>query len=222
MKKNQFVAECLFCGLCVACVFALFSCKSVPVVEEEKFIEASSLEDLIGVWNSEKGEYEYPFVMGNKKYIRIAAAKTDDTEIWQNYADAHGMNLEYLWQRRFSYLQKVYVPDGYIDRIPVSDSHGTEYGRKLFIENGRIFSRVEMIIPEKILITNLRFFLISEDKSKFTEQNTFFLASDIFTDLTADGTLYKKIINEEIDSAKLAPETEKSGSATEVGGAKND
>ncbi|MCR4734837.1 MAG: hypothetical protein K5829_07540 [Treponema sp.] len=173
-------------------VFFVFSCKSTPQVVEEVFHPASSLEDLIGLWISENGEYEYPFLLGNKKYIRFANSATDDTEIWEEFAASHGMDLKTLWKKRFSFLPYIYVPEGYKDTIPLSDSHGSEYGIKTFIQDGRIFSRKEMIIPEKILITNLRYFLLSQDEKSFKEDGTFYLASDVLNDLTADGTLYFK------------------------------
>lgn len=188
--KSEFINAVLI--FCLLAGFGLFSCKSVPVVEEEKFHAASSLEDLVGVWESANGEYEYPFVLGNTKYIRIANAATDDTELWNDYAATHGINFDVLWKKRFSYLQYVYVPDGYVDRIPISDSHGTEYGRKLEIRDGRIFSRLEMLVPEKILVTNLRFFMLNENESAFKEDGVFHLASDVLTDLTADGTVFVK------------------------------
>ena len=185
-----------FCSVsfitCIFFVFCIFSCKSVP--KEETFHPATSLEDLTGIWKSENGEYEYPFVIGNKKYIRIATASTDDTELWNEYSALHGINFEDLWKKRFSYLQYVYVPDGYVDRIPISDSHGTEYGRKLEIRDGRIFSRLEMLVPEKILVTNLRFFMLNKNESVFKEDGVFHLASDVFTDLTSDGTVFVKKI----------------------------
>lgn len=195
MKKNVYVTRILFATVTFCLVLAcltLFSCKSTDVPSEEAFHPATSLEDLIGKWTSENGDYEYPFVVANKKYIRIASAQTDDTEIWNDYAETNEIPFADLWKKRFSYVQYVYAPEGYMDRIPVSDSNGTEFGRKLTVHNGRIYSRLEMLVPEKILIANLRFFLLSSDGQSFIENKVFYLASDFFEDLTSDGTVYNK------------------------------
>ncbi len=149
---------------------------------------ASGLDELEGVWESSGGAlYEYPFRADGRKYLRLAWRETDDTELWKGWAARNNMDMEDLWQVRFAYLSEIYG-----QTLPDSDANGSQYGIKLSRRNGRIYSRMEMLVSERLLPANLGFFRISPDKDSFTEKGFLRLASDKFNDLSKGGSIYNR------------------------------
>lgn len=152
------------------------------------WLAATSLEDLEGIWESASGAlYEYPFKADGRKYMRLAWKEVDDTELWRDFAGKSGMDMQTLWQLRFSYLSEIYG-----QRLPDSDENGTQYGIKLSPRGGRIYSRTEMLISERLLLVNLGFFHLSPEKDRFIEKGSLRLASDKFSDLSKGGGVYDK------------------------------
>ena len=150
--------------------------------------EAASLADLEGLWESSSGSlYEYPFRADGKKYLRIAWKESDDTELWKDWARQQGYDMQTLWQIRFASLSGIYG-----QKIPVADANGSQYGLKISRRNGRIYTRREMLISERLLLVNLQFFRLSPDRQSFIENGSIRLASDVFSDLSKGGTIYRK------------------------------
>ncbi len=149
---------------------------------------ATNLADLEGLWESNSGSlYEYPFKVDGKKYLRIAWSESDDSELWQNWADKEGYDLQTFWQIRFACLSDIYGQE-----LPKADANGSQYGLKLSRKNGRIYARKEMLISERLLLVNLQFFRLSPDKQSFIENGSIKLASDTFSDLSKGGNIYRK------------------------------
>lgn len=149
---------------------------------------AKSLDDIAGIWECSNGFlYEYPFKIDGKKYMRIAWGETDDTRLWQSFAINKGYDLQTLWKIRFACLSDIYG-----ENLPSSDALGTQLGLKLKNRNGRIYARKEMLISEKLLIVNLNFFVMSPSKESFIENGKIHLASDVFSDLSKGGNIYRK------------------------------
>ena len=149
---------------------------------------AASLDDLEGVWESPGGAlYEYPFRADGKKYLRLAWKETDDTDLWKDWADRNGMDMETLWKLRFAYLSEIYGQP-----LPDSDAGGNQYGIKLSRRDGRIYSRMEMLVTERLIPANLGFFRMSPGKDSFTEKGFLRLASDKFSDLSKGGSIYNR------------------------------
>lgn len=152
------------------------------------WLAATSLEDLEGTWVSASGAlYEYPFRADGRKYLRLAWKERDDTELWQTWAAKNNMDMQTLWQLRFSYLSEMYG-----QTLPDSDVNGTQYGIKFSLRGGRIYSRTEMLISERLLLVNLGFFRMSPDKDRFIENGSIHLASDKFDDISKGGSIYTK------------------------------
>ena len=187
----------------------LFSCKSTDKISENNVPEqtensdvnevenqdakisyhtASYLNELLGKWKSPKGEYEYPFIVDGKRYLRYAWKETDDTFIWESYASKNSMELADLWKKRYAYAPYVYN-----ENLPISDKNGTELGLKLFMKNNRIYSRKEFLISESVLIVNLNYFSMRDDGKSFVESGSFNFASDKFSPIKSDFTEYVKI-----------------------------
>lgn len=175
-------------------LFVLVSCASTSGIPSD-FRALSNLSDLYGTWMSSQGEYEYPFVVDGKKYLRYALAPTDDTAKWLKYAESHSLDLGDVWKKRFALSSAVYASENgeILEQLPRADENGTQMGRKFFVSDEKIFSRIEVLIPERILSINLDFFLIRKDSLALRERNVFHLASDTFPDITADDTLYFKL-----------------------------
>lgn len=149
---------------------------------------ASSLADLEGTWESSGGSfYEYPFKVDGKKYLRLAWSESDDNDLWQAWASRNGYDMQTLWQMRFACLSDIYG-----QKLPVADANGTQYGIKIFRKNGRIHTRKEMLISERLLLVNLGFFRLSPDGDSFVEHGSLRLASDTFPDLSKGGNIYRK------------------------------
>lgn len=157
----------------------------------ESWTAATSLADLEGRWESSVGSlYEYPFKVDGKKYLRIAWKEVDDTRRWQDWAAQHDMDMESLWQMRYACLSDIYR-----QVLPAADANGTQYGIKISRLSGRILTRTEMLVSERLLLVNLGFFHLSPDRNSFIEQGSLRLASDVFSDLSkggASGTIYRK------------------------------
>lgn len=148
----------------------------------------TSLADLEGRWESSVGSlYEYPFRVDGKKYLRIAWREVDDTERWQSWAARQDMDMESLWQMRYACLSDIYR-----QALPAADANGTQYGIKLSRLSGRILSRREMLVSERLLLVNLGFFRLSPDGNSFVEHGSLRLASDVFSDISRGGTIYRK------------------------------
>ena len=141
---------------------------------------AASLQELYGLWQGDGVTCEYPFVADGKKYLRITWAQTDDTELWRATAAALDMAPGELWNRRFARAPLVYARDGQEEQLPLVDENGTQKGRTFLLHGGRIYSAVSYLIPERILLVNLPFFLLAADGGSFTETGSFYLASDVF------------------------------------------
>ena len=176
----------------VSACFFLFSCTSTRI-DFSEWKPASNLSDVYGTWFSSKGEYCYPFVVDGKKYMRYASAKSDDTELWNNFALSKNMDLSDLWQKRFVYAPYIYSKAQTLERIPDSDENDIQSGRKFFISDEKIYSRVELLIPERLVAINLNFFVLRKDGKALKEQDVFYLASNKFPDIKSDDILYFKI-----------------------------
>lgn len=149
---------------------------------------AASLDELEGIWESPGGAlYEYPFRADGRKYLRLAWKETDDTELWKDWAARNNMDMETLWKIRFAYLSEIYGVT-----LPDSDAGGNQYGIKLSRRDGRIYSRMEMLVTERLIPANLGFFRMSPDKDSFTEKGYLRLASDKFNDLGKGGSIYNR------------------------------
>lgn len=173
------------CVLCVSCVST-----SVP----SGFRAAKSLSEIQGKWVSSNGELEYPLALEGKKYLRYALVPSDDTAKWFEYADTNGIDVSELWKKRFVLAPYIYQKSGgSIENFPYADENGTQIGRKFFVADEKIFSRVEILIPERLVAINLEFFAIRKDSAALRENGVFYLASDTFRDITADDTLYFKM-----------------------------
>ena len=158
---------------------------------DDSWKAATNLADLEGRWESSNVSlYEYPFKAEGKKYLRVAWKETDDTVLWQNWAAQHDMDMETLWQMRYACLSDIYR-----QVLPAADANGTQYGIKISRLSGRILTRTEMLVSERLLLVNLGFFHLSPDRNSFIEQGSLRLASDVFSDLSkggASGTIYRK------------------------------
>ena len=149
---------------------------------------AAGLADLEGLWECSDGSvYEYPFKADGKKYLRIAWAESDDTGLWQDWAARAGYDMQILWQIRFACLSEIYG-----EQLPVADANGSQYGFKLSRREGRIYTRREMLVSERLLLVNLQFFRLSPDGQAFIENGSLRLASDSFPDLSRGGNIYRK------------------------------
>ena len=179
-KKCSFIFLCFLAFFCLSCVST-----NLPA----GFKKVTSFSELTGTWASSHGEWEYPFELDGKKYLRYAYAATDDTQIWFDYAEQSGRSMEELWKKRFAIQNDIYSEKS---PFPYSDANGTQIGRKLFVSNERIYSRVEILIPERIVAINFDFFVISKDGFILREHGLFHFASDIFTDSDADDEPYIK------------------------------
>ena len=175
----------------------LASCASTGGISSD-FRAVSNLSDLYGTWKSAQGECEYPFVIDGKKYFRYAFPQTDDTAKWFSYAESHSLDLGDVWKKRFAVASAVYQnQSGTIESFPVADENGTQVGRKFSVTDEKIFSRVEILIPERLVAINLDFFLVNKKRSYLRENGTFYLASDRFSDIKADTALYFKMGEQE-------------------------
>lgn len=103
------------------------------------------------------------------------------------------MDLSDLWQKRFVYAPYIYSKAQTLERIPDSDENDIQSGRKFFISDEKIYSRVELLIPERLVAINLNFFVLRKDGKALKEQNVFYLASNKFPDIKSDDILYFKI-----------------------------
>lgn len=192
MKTRRFSLSFLI----FACLL-LVSCASTAFQPDDWHV-ATNLSDLHGTWVSSQGEYTYPFIIDGRKYLRYSWNKTDDTALWKNFAAKNKMDLEEAWSKRFALAPLVYSTDQKKVCIPDSDVNGIETGRKYFLTNEKIFSRVELLIPERLVSINLAFFVLRRDSRALKEQNILYLASDKFPDIEADDALYfrMKDVNE--------------------------
>ena len=161
----------------------LFSCASTDSSVPNGWYAATSLDDLRGYWVSTHSEYEYPLVTDGKKYLRYARTQTDDTLLWYDFAEKNHIEFEDLWEKRFSYAPMIYN-----EPLPLADVYGTQRGRKFFVIEEKIYSRVEFLIPERFVISNLRYFMFRKDRTAMMERNYFRLASDYFPDIKANGS----------------------------------
>ena len=178
----------MFFSIC----FFFFSCASLSFNSDE-WRTVSKISDLYGTWVSSQGEYVYPFELDGKKYIRYSWAQSDDTEIWKKFASSKEMDLSDLWEKRFSLAPYIYSSPEKFENIPDSDENDIQTGRKYFINDEKIYSRVEVLIPERLVSINLDFFILKKDGNALREQGKFNLASNKFPDIIADDTLYYKM-----------------------------
>jgi hypothetical protein len=182
LKKSVFCFVSVFC-------FLFFSCLSSEISTKE-WHPAQNLDELYGTWVSTKGEYTYPLEIGGKKYLRFALVRTEDTQKWKEYAELNEIDLSDLWNKRFALSRSIYSTPDKTENYPEADENGTQKGRKLFLEDEKIYSREEILIPENILAINLNFFLIRKDGMSFREQGIFHLISQKFPDSRADEAIY--------------------------------
>lgn len=155
--------------------------------KDKSYHNVTYLNELLGKWKSSKSEYEYPFFVDGKRYLRYALKFHDDTSLWMSYAEINAMDFSDLWKKRF-----VYAPYIYQENYPASDKNGTEVGRKFLEKNNRIYSRIEYLIPESVLLANLNYFYMCDDGLSFFEKGTFNLASEKFFPLLSDIEEYVK------------------------------
>lgn len=179
----------------IASSWLLFSCVSTNFNSSD-WHTVTNLSELHGTWISSEGEYNYPFLIDGKKYLRYCWNKTDDTLLWKKYAESSNMDLEELWQKRFALAKYIYSATIKNENLPDSDINGTESGRKFFLSDEKIYSRVEVLIPERLVSINLAFFALRKDSSALKEQGSFYLTSEKFPDIVADDTLYFKMKDE--------------------------
>ena len=154
--------------------------------------EIRTLDELTGIWNSEKGTYTYPFELDGKEYLKFQYAPTRDDYWWLKSASQQGIPLKQLWEKRFAAMSEIYNQE-----LPSSDENGIQYGLKFKSDfsngfNPIIISQREILIPEKILDKNLSFFMISEDNNYLCESGTFRYYSDRFQNRKAERVLYTK------------------------------
>lgn len=152
-----------------------------------------ALEELHGNWVSTRGEYTYPLVINGKNYLRFALTPTNDTDLWKNFANSRNMDLSEIWTKRFPLSQAIYSSPEKIDILPEVDENGIQKGRKFFIEDEKIFSRLEILIPERILAVNLNYFLVRRDGMSLREQGTFHLLSKKFQNRKSTEILFYKM-----------------------------
>ena len=176
--------------------FLFFSCASATF-NSTGWKNVTALEELYGTWRSSRGEYTYPLEIDGKKYMRYALLETDDTIKWKEFAKNNDIDMADLWQRRFSLASSIYSTNEYAEVLPSSDENGTQKGRKFFITETdgeeKVFSRIEILIPENLVAINLNFFMVRNDGFGLREQKVFHLASQKFPDIEADDTLYYKM-----------------------------
>jgi hypothetical protein len=148
--------------------------------------------NLTGLWGSKKGVCEYPFVLNAKKYIRFSSLERNDTDLWNAYCRENSIDINDLWKKRYSYLIYIYSDDFIYDKIPVSDEQGIESGIKVYrSDDGNIYSRIEILIPEDFLLLNSNYFTFISSK-KFKTNGTFYLNSNVFKDINFGRITYKR------------------------------
>lgn len=190
MKKVYFIV--IMAAVCVTLLFV--SCASSP--ERKASIKGNpleSLDDLRGRWEASDGTgYEYPFEADGKTYLLVHFKFSDDTAMWQQYAADNKIDINELWDKRYSYISYVYNQKKPQIR---ADENGTQNGIKLQLDdNGHIIAGEIWLIPEKVLALNLHFFVITRDKTKFIENGEFHLMSSIFSTslISSEGSVYEK------------------------------
>lgn len=202
-KESGIMKFCkiLLCSLMALC-FA--SCVSSPqknnvgkdVAENdspENWMAIDSIKDLNGIWVSGECSYVYPFLYGNKRYLKVTAAWTDDTFLWEGFSKILGLSLEELWEKRFAYLERIYG----LDRMFLSDEYGSEMGKKLERTfDGKIRSQNQWLVAEKILIENKDFFLMNKDGTKLigNRKSPFNMFSHL-GEIYSDGSIYERMQN---------------------------
>ena len=136
---------------------------------------------------------------GGKKYLRLSYPQSDDTLKWQKFAEKHHLDLSDLWEKRFALAENIYADSENpknLEIFPYSDENGIQKGRKFFIVDERIYSKIEILIPERILLANLGFFVIRKDTKSLREFGIFHLASDKFPDIKASDAVYFNLSGE--------------------------
>ncbi len=171
-----------------------FSEEETSGEEEIVWEKASSLDELEGLWTFSDLEdvkkeiiFEYPFSTGGKKYMRLALSESDDTDLWLEKAMQTGLSFEELWSKRFAYLNIIYK-----NAFPYSDPNGTQTGLKIRMIGGHVYSRTEYLIPESVLILNMKFFYLAQDKKSFREEGFFRFASSKIEDFAGKQRIFTK------------------------------
>ena len=183
--KNRRISISLLSLAGIFQLFLLFSCASTDSSVPQGWYAAASLDDIRGYWLSTQSEYEYPILVDGKKYLRYALAQSDDSRLWIDFAQKNGIGFEDLWEKRFAYAPLIYG-----EMLPLADANGSQRGRKFFVNEDRIYSKVEFLIPERLVISNLRYFFIKRDRTALMEHNYFRLASNFFPDIKENGSLH--------------------------------
>ena len=168
----------------------------------EKKVE--SIDEISGLWRAYGGsEYEWPFVLNGKKYLRIAYTEKDVTEDFANYAKNHNMDFNKLWSHRYAYLGNIYgvkLQDGRLVPSPYSHENGIQQGIKLRADytrsysrniGFRIFARNEILVPETIARNNASSFTLKYNLGEYSivRRNRFNGGTLV---LDGDFTVYKK------------------------------
>lgn len=145
----------------------------------------SSIEELNGRWLTPEGTLEFPFILDNKEYLSITSFETDDTAMWEEFAQRNYLSLEEIWENRFVYIPEIYGTDW-----PVGDENGTQMGIWPEITNYEIINETivtstrQIIIPVEIVSQNLTFFKVSDTNDKIKAEGLFRFFSKIFTNLS--------------------------------------
>lgn len=190
MKYRRFSHLILF--LEVFSLNLLVSCTSLKI-QPFSFDKVSNLSEIYGSWTSKEGVYTFPFIWEGKKYLRYSWSSSDDTLLWQRFASSRNMKLEDLWKKRFAFASQIYSRGFIKETLPDSDINGIQTGRKFYLINNKIYSSYQILIPERLVMANLSYFLLNEKAGLMKENMNFYLASDKFPDLEADGRIYYKL-----------------------------
>ncbi|MCR4822752.1 MAG: hypothetical protein K5873_07760 [Treponema sp.] len=196
MKRDRIFLKTLILLLC----FLGLSCSSSPFNLGNGSQPLYSLDQLEGLWVSSYAEYQYPLRIDGKNYLRFALNPTDDTQLWFDFAQTKSLDFSDLWKKRFSFMNEIYSVGGKNESLPVGDENGSQMGRKIYIRNERIYSRIEYLIPENILAINMGWFILRKDSLAIIENGKFHFASSIFQDLKASGNIYYHLEEEKIEN----------------------
>ena len=167
--------------------------------------KVESMDEITGLWRAsyDGSEYEWPFVLNGKKYLRIAYTEKDVTEDFANYAKNHNMDFNKLWSHRYAYLGNIYgvkLQDGRLVPSPYSHENGIQQGIKLRADytrsysrniGFRIFARNEILVPETIARNNASSFTLKYNLGEYSivRRNRFNGGTLV---LDGDFTVYKK------------------------------
>lgn len=195
---KKFSVLIIFAVICLS----LFSCgnssdknaleeNETEVEKEEVWSSLEKVSDIYGKWVSADGfVIKVPMYYDGLEYFLFSGPERDDTDLWNDYAAEHHLSIEEMWQKRFSMIYYVY---GVF--LPLSDENHSQYGLKLSLRGGRIYSRNEWLIPVFIVMKNTGYIQIS-DRGNLKEQGYFnFYESEdlhVFDNLESEQTIYSR------------------------------